>query len=230
MNEKIIGKIQKLLALSESSNDHESQSAILKAQKLLIKHKLSMKEVKEYKQFNSSIIKDISKVSFKGKAKWKGELAEVLADNFGCYIYFKTLYTHYIVFLGREEDVIVCNMALEYAVDCIESAVKRLRYIYSNSGESTKGLSNDYALGFIRGLNEKFEEQKRKNQEWGIILVKDKEVAEVYDNMDFKGTVNIGTQYTRHKEAFYQGYDDGKEFSISNKITEEEKEDSLILK
>ena len=29
------------------------------------------------------------------------------------------------------------------------------------------GIENDFALGFIVGLNEKFEKQKQENKEWG---------------------------------------------------------------
>ena len=45
--ENIILRIRKLLELSKSSNINESQNAILKAQELLIKHNLSMREVKD---------------------------------------------------------------------------------------------------------------------------------------------------------------------------------------
>jgi hypothetical protein len=125
LNDKLIIKIQKLLALSESSNRNEAELAILKAQELLAKHKLSLKEVNEFKTCNSAIKENITKVTFT-KAKWKAKLAKLIADNFGCYYYFKTRRTHTITFLGREEDVTVCNIVLEYAVDCINSAVKRL--------------------------------------------------------------------------------------------------------
>ena len=47
MDTKVIEKIQKLLALSESSNENEAHAAMLRAQALLAKHKLSLKEVKE---------------------------------------------------------------------------------------------------------------------------------------------------------------------------------------
>lgn len=45
MNEKIVLKIKKLLALSKSENQHESQNAMLKVQEMLMKHKLSLKDV-----------------------------------------------------------------------------------------------------------------------------------------------------------------------------------------
>lgn len=220
MDTKLIEKIQKLLALSESSNKHEAELSMLKAQELLAKHKLTLKEVKEFKTFNSAIKENITKVTFT-KAKWKAKLARLIADNFGCYHYFKTRHTNTITFFGREEDIVVCNIVLEYAIDCINSAVKRLRYQYRrNNYYSTKGLENDYALGFINGLHEKFEEQKKANQEWGLVLVKDKEVVDAYDQIKFKGTVKTGINYQGYSDVYEKGYEDGEKFSISDKITE----------
>lgn len=121
MDIKLIEKIKKLLALSESSNKHEAESALLKAQELLAKHKLSIKEVKEFKINNSAIKEKISNITFT-KAKWKAQLARLIADNFGCYFYFKVRYSKAITFFGREEDITVCNIVLEYAIDCINSA------------------------------------------------------------------------------------------------------------
>lgn len=104
MNIGIIEKIKKLLSLSESSNENEAKIAMLKAQELLMKHKLSMREVKEFKVYNSAIKEKASSITFT-KAKWKSKLAKLIADNFGCYHYFHSRYSHQIVFFGREEDI-----------------------------------------------------------------------------------------------------------------------------
>ncbi len=228
MNTKIVEKIQKLLALSESSNEHEAQLSMLKAQELLAKHKLSLREVKEYKIYNSAIKEKISTVSFT-KAKWKGSLAKVIADNFGCYHYYKVRKTNTITFFGREEDITICNIILEYAVDCIDTKVKKLRYQHSKYGYSTKGLENDYALGFIDGISKKYEEQKKANQEWGLVLVKDKEVVEAHSQIKFTGSVNANTEFKGFSEAYYEGYEDGEKFSISDKIAEGDAPEILAL-
>jgi hypothetical protein len=228
LDTKIIERIHKLLALSESSNSHEAELAMLKAQELLVKHKLSLKEVKEFKIVNSAIKENITKITFT-KAKWKANLAQLIADNFSCYLFFKTRQTNTITFFGREEDITVCNIILEYAIDCISSAVKRLKYQYTREGYSTKGLENDYALGFIVGLAQKFEEQKRANQEWGLVLVKDKEVTEAYGQKKFKRSINTNPKYRGHAEVYKKGKEDGERFSISDKITQGDTEENLAL-
>lgn len=40
-------KIKKLLALSESSNEHEAKAALLKARELMAEHKISMSDTME---------------------------------------------------------------------------------------------------------------------------------------------------------------------------------------
>lgn len=225
---KLIEKIKKLLALSESSNENEAKVAMLKAQELLVKHKLSIKEVKEYKINNTSIKEKVSNISFR-QGKWKAKLGDIIAENFGSYQYFRRGTSRTIAFFGKEEDILVCNIVLEYAVDCILSAVKKMRYQYYKDGYSTKGLENDYALGFINGLEKMFEEQKKNNQEWGLVLVKDAEVVEAYNNINFKGSIDTNTSFQGYSEAYYQGKEDGEKFSISDKITEGENEEQLTL-
>lgn len=228
MNEKLIKKLKKLLALSESSNESEAKAAMLKAQELLAKHKLSMKEIKEHKLYSNDITKHVSEISFT-KAKWKAKLAEIIANNFACEYYFTTRRTNKITFFGRKEDILVCNIVLEYAVDCIKSKVRRLRYEYSKDGYSTKGLENDYALGFIEGLEFMFEEQKRQNQGWGLVLIKDQEVIDAYKNINFRGTIDINTNFEGFNEVYQEGCKDGEKFSISDKIANDNLNETLKI-
>ncbi|SHH56763.1 DUF2786 domain-containing protein [Sporanaerobacter acetigenes] len=220
MENNIIIKIKKLLALSESSNEYEAKVAMLKAQELLAKHKLSLKEIEEHEDIN--VMEGKTNITFR-QGKWKGKLADLIAENFGCYHYYGTNRTHTIIFMGKDEDVTVCKMVLEYAVDSINSVVNRLRYQYRKEGYSTKGLENDYALGFIEGLEYAFEEQKQENQEWGLVLARDKEVVEAYEKKEFIGSINTNTNFQGFNEAYFKGVEDGEKFSISDKIVGDEK-------
>lgn len=224
MNREVISRIKKLLALGESSNEHEAKVAMLKAQELLVRHKLSMVEINAYKDTHKNISELKSNVSFL-KAKWKSKLAYIIAENFGCYRYFRNKHnSQAIIFFGREEDIVVCNIVLEYAVDCISNTVRRLRNKYKREGYSTRGLEEDYALGFIEGLSTAFERQKEQNQEWGLILVKDKAVVEAYGNIKFKRTIDTSTKFNGFSDVYSSGVEDGENFSISDKIAREGEE------
>lgn len=221
MKNKIINKIKKLLALSESSNEHEAKVALIKSQELLIKHKLSIKDIKEYKDIKINVIENKTNVSFT-KAKWKGRLAYVIGENFGCYSYFKTRRNNTVTFMGKDEDVTVCTIVLDYAIDCINNSIKKLKYQYYKKHSTVKGLENDYALGFIEGLENAFEKQKMSNQEWGLVLVKDQAVIDRYKGMKFKGSLNISRNFKGFNEVYQQGIEDGKKFSITDKVEEGE--------
>ena len=62
VEKSIVDKIKKLISLS-SDNKHEAESAMLKAQKLLAKHNLTLAEVNEHTKQN--VIEDITDISFK---------------------------------------------------------------------------------------------------------------------------------------------------------------------
>ncbi len=221
MEDNIILRIKKLLALSENSNEYEAKVSMLKAQELLVKHKLSLKEIEDHKDIN--VIEGTTNVTFR-QGKWKARLANLIAENFGCYHFYRTNKTHTIIFMGKDEDVTVCKIVLEYAVDSVNSVVKRFRYQYGKEGYSTKGLENDYASGFIEGLEYAFEKQKEENQEWGLVLVKDKEVVEAYEKKEFARSININTKFQGFNQAYFKGIEDGENFSISDRIAKEKEE------
>ena len=215
----IIEKIKKLLALSTSSNENEAQAAMTKAQELLAKYKLSMKDIDGTHTASENVKKHATDVTFK-KATWKSRLSRVIAENFCCYSYLNTNRTHRIVFMGLTEDVETASAVFEYAVGYIVGKTRQLKKKYYRLGESTKGLENDYAQGFIKGLSQKYEAQKQKNQEWALVLIKPQIVVHEYKNMKFrKKPVNIGSRFSGFTSAYEQGQIDGNKFEmISGRI------------
>lgn len=228
--EDVIYKIQRLLALSKSSNENEAQNAMIMAQRLLIKYKLSIKDVEQYKKEFIKVDENRTGIKFRG-SNWKSNLARVIADNFGCYLFYRTDRTHEICFYGKEEDVIICNIMLEYAIKSIntngDKLIKKLKQ--DRRRKHFNGIKNDYALGFVRGLDERFKEQLKSNKEWALVLVKDQVVVDGYNKFskDFK-TVQTNIDFNKHLFAFKLGKKDGKNFDISNKIENEVEKTELL--
>lgn len=226
MNDVIL-KIQKLLALSESSNENEAKNAMLKAQQLLVKNKLTMQEVKSTKATKIEISTEKTDVTFT-KAKWKPLLANIIAENFCCYNYITCSRTNRIVFMGKKEDVYICNLVFKYALDTIDTNVKALQYAYYKKKKSAKGLQSDYAIGFTLGLKKSFDAQKKQNSEWGLVLTKDKAVEEAFETLNFTETISFSNKYNGHSKAYNAGKKDGERFSISDKIENEGEPITLI--
>ena len=230
--EEIILKIQKLLALSKSSNQNEAQNAMLKAQKLLMKHKLSMQDIENYSSDNIKIEDFKTEQRFRGKS-WKSNLANIIANNFGCFLYYKTgnRQVHTVCFYGKEEDVIIANIMFEYAVKCINlegnKLVKRMKQ--DKRRKHFDGIKTDYAIGFIVGLEERFRNQLKENAEWGLVLQKDQVVIDSYNKFSSGfGKISVNEKFSRHLKAYKQGEEDGKKFDISDKI-ENEGDNELML-
>lgn len=228
--EDIILKIQKLLALSKSSNENEAHAAMMMAQRLLIKHKLSLKDIEQYRNELIKVDENRTGVKFRG-SNWKSNLSRIIADNFGCYLFYRTGKTHEICFFGKEEDILICNIMLEYAIKCINSngdkLVKKLKQ--DRRRKHFEGIKNDYALGFIRGLGERFKQQIESNKEWALVLLKDQVVIDKYNEFSSNfETVKTDVSFNKHLNAFKLGKIDGKNFDISNKI-ESEVEEKVLL-
>lgn len=227
MNNDVMLKIQKLLALSESSNENEAKNAMLKAQQLLIKHKLTMQEVQAAKITKVELSTKETDVTFT-RAKWKTTLATVIAENFCCYNYIARCGTNRIVFMGKKEDVYICNLVFKYALDTIDANVKALQYAYYKKIKSAKGLQSDYAIGFTLGLKKSFDAQKKQNSEWGLVLTKDKAVEDAFKSINFTKSISFGSKYNGHSQAYNAGKKDGEKFSISDKIENEGESKALI--
>lgn len=232
MDENIILKIKKLLALSKSSNQNEAQNAMLKAQKLLIKYKLSLQEIESYSIEKIKIEDFKTNQKFRGKS-WKGNLAQVIADNFGCFLYYNTgnYKVHRVCFYGKEEDVVIANIMFEYAVKWINlegnKLVKRMKQ--DKRRKHFDGIKNDYALGFIAGLKERFKSQIKENELWGLVLQKDQVVIDSYNEFSSGfGRISVNEKFNRHYQAYRQGEYDGKKFDISDKIENEGEEELYI--
>lgn len=219
MNKEIIEKIKKLLALSESDNEHEANASMLQAQNLLAKYKLSLRDIKEEEKEPINVV-DQSLSIVRRNLTWRSSLAKVIADNFSCYCYLSRVGDKkQIQLLGKEEDVKVCEVVIQYALENIESNVNTLKKQYRKEGKSTRGLENTYALGFIGGLKVAFEKQKKTNEEeWGLVLTKDKEVEEAWGSLTLTKARKSKLTTSGDRSVYDKAYDDGTKFNMSNKV------------
>ncbi|MDR0703035.1 MAG: DUF2786 domain-containing protein [Azoarcus sp.] len=86
--DEIVSKIQKCLALSKSSNEHEAAAALRQAQKLMEKFKISELDVRaaEAMECRAAAGAAITVVA------WESCLAQVIAEAFGCKVFLATAY------------------------------------------------------------------------------------------------------------------------------------------
>lgn len=85
-HDKIIGRIKKCLALSTSANEHEAESALRQAKKLMEAHGITEQDV----QASQADERRVGAGARKAPANWEAALAARIADAFGCRLIFSS--------------------------------------------------------------------------------------------------------------------------------------------
>lgn len=211
---RIKEKIQKLLDLSGNNpNANEAESALLKAQELMARHKIEMNDLGV-----KSTVEIVSMISTEpSRSTWKRGLADIISDNFKCMSYLQNYgrgRLHY-VFFGDRSDVEVAYDLYEYAVKWLNNSAcnyatnQRVKY------GIVKGVKQDYILGFLKGLKDKFKEQLSNHVEMALVMVVTQEVKDSYTKMSetFK-SMKLSNSINTHgsHEAREAGYLAGKTF------------------
>lgn len=212
----VADKVKKLLALADSPNENEAQTAMLKAQELMVKHKLTMRDVEEVVE-KQVVTMTTTHQKFRN-TKWKAILGKVISDNFLCESLSQVNQNHSarVCFVGLEEDVDICVAVFNYAVKYVDKNVARLRRKYYDAGQSAKGVEEAYAIGFCHGLRENYMAQIKNNTEFGLVLVKDDRIKEAMDDLNVRQqTVHMNVD---NMMAGMMGYSDGRVFSMADRL------------
>ena len=210
-------KIQKLLNLAESPNENEARAALLKAKELMALNKLTEDDFnKKEAKLARMECEDIKWTTDSGDI-WMVDLCKVIADNYCCTTAWstpKTSRTHTLVITGFEDDVRICGEVIAYAIGFVRSAV--IRVGKRNPNTDIKTVKQSYAKGFITGLEIAFELQKEQHPEWGLVVVKPKEVQEYEQSL---GTRNVKTKDAGFDPlAYMKGQRDGTDFNAGKVI------------
>lgn len=177
MNDKIILKVQNLLELAyDAPNDEEGQSALLMAQKLMVKHNLAMSDIQKIHKNN---IGETVAASEYRMVWWKEKLAGILGANFRCKVIRQRKVDEGItkmIFFGYDSDAEFCTKVYEGAVLYLEYRLKRLFPTITKA--RWKDYKKSYLFGFLTGLNERFEKQTQSSEKFALMVQVPTEVLE----------------------------------------------------
>lgn len=170
MSEKIIEKVRNLLELAyDAPGDEEGQTALLMAQKLMVKHNIAMSDVnaaKSKKNIGEVVGSQGGRMSW-----WKLELAILLGDNFRCEVIRRRLVDEgltQIIFFGYEKDAELCTKVYEGALLYLKYRIERLRR--SDKVDDYKSYKKSYLLGFLVGLRQRFKEQSQSSEDFALAV------------------------------------------------------------
>ncbi|HEN9086441.1 TPA: DUF2786 domain-containing protein [Streptococcus agalactiae] len=177
MNNKVIFKIQNLLELAyDAPNDEEGQTALLMAQKLMVKHNLSMNDITTT-QTKNKIGETVGTWEYR-MPWWQEKLAAILGENFRC----KTIRRVFdegitqMIFFGYQSDAELCTKVYEGAILYLKYRLKRLFPTISKA--RWKDYKKSYLLGFLEGLDQRFKAQVQSSEELALMVQVPAEVLE----------------------------------------------------
>lgn len=230
-NDKIIEKIKKLLDLANyNPNKNESIAAALKAQQLMAKYHFNSHDIEDVEITEEIIDKEV----FVGKGnKWKLQLASIIGKNFCCKAYKRG--SERVVFYGYEKDTEIASSVFSYLFKTGNKLAnkeyitvkKELEDAYGYTFGGTKGVKNQYLLGFFAGIETVLDKQCT-----ALMLIVPEEVEKAYleKSKDFKGVANTYLNYRYSEKIFNNGKRDGIDTANARSLkTEHENNNDLPL-
>lgn len=174
MNEKIVARINKLMALTQSSNENESAKAAEMAFKLMEENGITASDLT-----SASLEEDLGPIAnenLKYKSwlcTWEKNLASVIATYFNCCTYTSSKWhptknwkIFSIGFVGHEANRITAITMYEW----LRKAIQR----EANKKFQTYSFQQSYCLGVVLGLSERYgKESNVDSTETGLVIYDD---------------------------------------------------------
>lgn len=219
MNAKreIIEKIQKLLSLANSSNEHEAKLAAQKATELLTKYNLSMQEV----EISEREYEAVHYMSDKQRSPAEHKYIFGLLMKF---FFVKVVRGRKIdprtgrklsvwSFFGQTHNVQIAHFVFRF----LDTTFRNLYKQYHRSNLTDRNSRNSFYLGLYRGLIEQLNAGKKKvEDETGLVVVQDPGIDDFIEQAVGK-TRNVPSRAVKSidPKAFVKGVEEGKNIRIA---------------
>lgn len=217
--EKCIEVINKLLRLSNSSNEHEAKLALEKAYTLMLKYDISKDDVGEPV---GEVIEYVTSIYYTAyKNNYLCTLAYNIAEFYRCVSYTNSVHgskKRTVVLRGSKDD---CKIA-ESVIIFIKSHVDKWFTEYKRKNrmkytpEYLQATRNNYGEGFTKAIIELLEDKRKfAKQEWGLVVITPQEAID-YKNMLEESSLKADYFDAR---GIAEGYIDGKNTNLDKYIT-----------
>ena len=216
----IIEKIKKLLALANSSNEHEAALAASHAQRLLSEHNLAMADI-EAAHTPDKADKVETTVS-KTLPKWMRHLSAGVSTAFDCQAIHHPA-TGKMTFIGVGADVQVAAYTFAY----LDRTVRTLcsNYIKQHvtstiSSRYRELMRQSYYLGAVSTITARLREQKIQTPvtTGALVPVKEGLIRQAMNEIGNLRTVRSRRSYINADAYYTKGQTDGRQVGIHNGI------------
>jgi len=220
MDQAIIEKIKKLLALATSSNEHEARLAAEKANELLIRHNLKMQDLADTESvYDKSVAFEAARL----KAHSRYVFSILQKHFFVVAVRSRRYDTRWlspgrtVVYLVGEETNL---QVAQYVYGFLDYQFPALWRQFSQT--SPRSRQRNYYAGLHAGLNEQLAVRRRAvESDTGLVVVNDPNLRPAVKRLMGK-TTGGGESKTkgRASRAFSAGLHDGRALQIRRGITE----------
>ncbi|MCI5178878.1 MAG: DUF2786 domain-containing protein [Candidatus Electrothrix sp. AW3_4] len=159
---KVIRRVNKLLALAGSDNEHEATLAMQRATELLHRHNLAMSALAE----RSGCVRLVIQTGKKQIPTWRKDICLILKTYFFVEVIYTSLYDaerqdsyKTIELLGRAENVPIAEHCYYFLKQQLASLWQKNRHRFQGN---TRTAKNSYYLGVLEGFSQKLAEQAKK--------------------------------------------------------------------
>lgn len=222
----VISKVQKLLALSNSSNAGEAANATAAANKLIDEYRLSAIDIATDSSESDPMVEDDSYIYETGRViPWKNVLIHVLTAHYGVANYNDVYFPEArkvsrFKLVGRSSDIqIVRYMFTWLTAECHRLANLQVK----GQGRITVA---SYCEGFVTGISLQLKASRKEVQQTvtsAAIIKLDARLQESKDFMYSKYTnmkkVNFQTKSRLDSQAFAAGQQQGKNIHLGSALS-----------
>ena len=154
----VIEKIQKLLALSQSSNEHEAALALAQAELLLERHRLEMTEIEMMGGERESIVQDEEAIfdTLEPLSGWESRLANGIAMIHGSVVI--RIGESTLKVIGRESDILFIKYFINYIT------IELFRISAGSCSGKGKKYKDSWFLGAVDTIIYRLKEAKEEVQ------------------------------------------------------------------
>jgi uncharacterized protein DUF2786 len=217
---QVIDKIRKLLALSNSSNEHEAALAASHAQRLLSEHNLAMADIEPDNKPHSA--DKVETTVSKTLPKWVRHLSAGVCTAFDCQAIHNPV-AGKMTFIGVGADVQIAAYTFAYLDKTVRKLCANYMKFHVNDNVANRQrelMRQSYYLGAVSTISSRLREQKVQTPITPRALVPIKEglIKRAMSDLGPTRTVRSRRSYV-NSNAYTKGQEDGQQVGIRKGIT-----------
>lgn len=215
---RVLSRIAKLLALADSANRNEAESAMREAQRLMLKYNLGIAAALSQKSYS---FRHLGEPTGRIQAHQR-QLAALLGLHFFVEPIWISVHRPLDGTSGQVLEVCGTTANLEMAAHVhdflLQSAERLWREHRKTNNIASDKLRRSYLTGVMRGFEEKLSQQARENQQEGLIWVKDAKLQD-FLRTRYPRQENRRSETRTHPAAYVAGKQAGQSIVLHRPIT-----------